>query len=86
MPSEYKIRWLRFELRFLLFWLVPYVAVVAAILGWVGPYASSFLNHHARITLAIAFTVLWLSVLASAAARRRRESAQDQPRSVVRLS
>jgi small-conductance mechanosensitive channel len=79
MASAGRYRWPRFELRFVMFWLVPYVAVVAAIMGWVGPYASSFLNHHARMTLAIAFTVLWVSVLASAAARRPRRDAADDP-------
>ncbi len=64
----------------MLFWLVPYVAVVSSILGWVGPYASSFLNHHARMTLVIAFTVLWASVLASAAARRPGETTHDSTR------
>jgi hypothetical protein len=77
MAAARRKPWFRFELRFVLFWLVPYVAVVASIMGWIGPYASSFLNHHARITLIIAFTVLWASVLASAAARRQRDSTDE---------
>jgi hypothetical protein len=65
MPPKLPARRLRFDLSFLLFWVTPYIAVAAALTTWNGPYASGFLNRHARITALIGVTIAWITLYAS---------------------
>jgi hypothetical protein len=61
----------RFKLSFLLFWVIPYIALAAALTTWTGPYASEFLNRHARLTLLIGLTVAWITLYASRRAAKK---------------
>ncbi len=60
---------MQFDLRLILFWIMPWVAVTAATLAWRGPYASEFLNQHARWTLTVVEAGLWACLYLSARLR-----------------
>lgn len=47
------------SLRTILCWVVPYVAVVAAIISWKGPYETDFLNDNAKTGCLIVLTGAW---------------------------
>ena len=49
---------------------MPYMALAAAVMAWSGPYASDFLNGHARASVLIALTIFWITLLASRVAKR----------------
>ena len=78
MASRARAGWLRFDLRFLLFWVMPYVAIVFALLRWHGPYVSDFLNDHARQAAAIGFTLFWVMLWASRKAGRRASEERNE--------
>jgi hypothetical protein len=69
----------RFDLGFLLLWVVTYAAITAAILNCQGPYASEFLNRHVRISLAIGNTLLWAALWASSQSARQRKAEPGEP-------
>jgi hypothetical protein len=73
MPRKPPARRFRFDLSFLLFWVIPYIAVVAALTTWSGPYSSGFLNRHARISVLIGVTIAWITLYASRRASRPRD-------------
>jgi hypothetical protein len=72
-------RWIRFDLRFLLFWVMPYIAAVGALTTWSGPYVSGFLNRHARISAIIGLTIAWVTLYASRRAGQHDEEAPEPP-------
>jgi hypothetical protein len=78
MASTPNPRRLRFNLRFVLFWVIPYVALAAALTTWSGPYASEFLNRHARLSLLIGLTVLWVTLYASRRATQQGRERRDE--------
>lgn len=71
MPPPSRPPRFRFNLSFLLFWVIPYIALAAALSTWAGPYASEFLNRHARLTLLIGLTVAWITLYASRRASQK---------------
>jgi hypothetical protein len=68
-----RVHWPRFSLSTLLFWIMPYIAVAAAISGWAGPYKSPFLNDHARWTVLLLWTALWAAAFLSGRAGKSRD-------------
>ncbi len=50
------------SLRFILFMVMPYVAIASAILAWAGPYDKPLLNRHARICALIVLTSVFVNV------------------------
>jgi hypothetical protein len=69
-----KPHWLRFNLRSILFWITPYLALGATILAWRGPYRSEFLNQHARWTLFLFWSGAWTTLFLRAHIRKSREN------------
>jgi len=61
--------WPRFNLRILLFWIVPFVAVAAVIAAWHGPYRSEFLNQLVRWSALFLWWVVWGQLFLSAYSR-----------------
>jgi hypothetical protein len=78
MPRKPPARRFRFDLSFLLFWVIPYIAVVAALTTWSGPYSSGFLNRHARISVLIGVTIAWITLYASRRASRPHDGLDDE--------
>jgi hypothetical protein len=70
MSRKHPARRFRFDLSFLLFWVMPYIAVVAALTTWSGPYSSGFLNRTARTSALIGVTIAWVTLYASRRASR----------------
>jgi len=64
-----RTRWPRFTISTLLFWIMPYIAVGAAIWAWAGPYKSPFLNDHARWTALLLWSALWAAAFLSGRVR-----------------
>ena len=63
MPgTQHKPHWLRFNIRAILFWITPYVAMGATILAWHGPYLSEFLNRHVRWSLFLFWSGAWAAL------------------------
>jgi hypothetical protein len=79
MSRKPPARRFRFDLSFLLFWVMPYIAVVAALTTWNGPYSSGFLNRHARISVLIGVTIAWITLYASRRASRPHDERDDEP-------
>jgi hypothetical protein len=50
---------LRFSLRTLLLWIVPYAAAVAWIVSWRGPHEQDFLNVNSKSGYLLILTQLW---------------------------
>ena len=46
-------------MRTILWWIIPYVAVVAAIVSWKGPYEKDFLNANAKSMCLLVLTGAW---------------------------
>jgi hypothetical protein len=49
-----------------LFWIVPFVAVAAAISAWHGPYRSEFLNQLVRWSALLLWWLVWGQLFLSA--------------------
>jgi hypothetical protein len=79
MPQKPQARRFRFDLSFLLFWVMPYVALAAALTTWTGPYSSGFLNRTARTSALIGLTIAWITLYASRRAARRDDESSDPP-------
>ena len=79
MPRKPQARRFRFDLSFLLFWVMPYIALAAALTNWSGPYSSGFLNRHARMSAFVALTIAWVTLYASRRAARRDDEPSDPP-------
>jgi hypothetical protein len=79
MPRTPPARRFRFDLSFLLFWVMPYIALAAALTTWSGPYASAFLNRTARISAFIGLTIAWITLYASRRAGRHDDKPADPP-------
>jgi hypothetical protein len=55
----------RFSVRFLLIWVVPYVALAAAIIAWPFGFAAEMLNTNARQIAFMVLTSLWCAAWAA---------------------
>jgi hypothetical protein len=73
----------QFSIRFILLWVIPYVALVTALLNW-SPYDKDFLNWNARLKAIMIVTGCWANGLTIRHYRRRvREQAEKRSLSQV---
>jgi len=62
LPNTHRQSGKQFSLRTILWWVVPYVAIAAAIMGWSGSYEEDFLNANAKASSLTILTQFWLGM------------------------
>ena len=62
LPNTHRQSGKQFSLRTILWWVVPYVAIVAAIMGWNGSYEEDFLNANVKASSLTILTQFWLGM------------------------
>jgi hypothetical protein len=71
---------MQINLRTILLWVVPYVAIAAAILGWNGAFKESFLNENAKAVALTILTQFWCSMYMGSRFRAAyRNRSTDEP-------
>jgi hypothetical protein len=68
-------RRVHFSLRTLTLWIVPYVAAVACVLRWDGPWNKEFLNANARSAVIIVMSQAWVYAFIAVRMRSLRSQA-----------
>lgn len=80
LPKTHGQSGVQINLRTILWWVVPYVAIAAAIVGWNGAFKESFLNENAKAVALTILTQFWCSMYMGSRFRAAyRNHSTDEP-------